>query len=121
MECGRGLEVVINLSKNDGLYLRSLILQLLQSLETFHQFQNCLKIVVSGLTRFYFIYAHDKRRYTQIVADRIPPMGGSVVRASSVHLRVSSYSGEIRWVYRPVLQRHRCVSSIVIRFVAAAR
>jgi len=29
MECGWGLEVVINLSKNDGLYLRSLILQLL--------------------------------------------------------------------------------------------
>ena len=32
MECGRGLEVVINLSKNDGLYLRSLILQLLTDL-----------------------------------------------------------------------------------------
>jgi len=29
MECGWGFEVVINLSKNDGLYLRSLILQLL--------------------------------------------------------------------------------------------
>ena len=36
MECGWGLEVVINLSKNDGLYLRSLILQLLRAYHAMH-------------------------------------------------------------------------------------